>query len=115
MEELKEELQYIINKYGVNSIEAYDMSIRLSIEIDKVYNNATTIESYYNNSYKALTEYIQLSETNPTEVMWNRHAIKNRYLSSETMGYIDGEGFNKLCKKIRKKIKRKLKKELKKK
>lgn len=104
IEELKNKLEYTIKKYGINSIQAYNMSIMLSIEIDKKYNK-DTIQSYYSNSFNGLTEYIRENEMNPSEVRWNRYAIINDYLSSKTMGYIYGNGFNKLCKEIRKGLK----------
>ena len=101
---LKNELEYVIKKYGINSIEAYNTSTRLSIEIDKIY-NSRTVQSYYNDSINALIEYIRKNEFNPNEIKWNRYAVEKRYLSSETIGYIYGDGFNSLCKEIRKKLK----------
>lgn len=101
---LKSELGYIIKKYGINSIQAYNMSVRISIELDKK-NNKDTLQSYYNNSINALIEYIKINEINPSEVRWNNYATKRGYLSSQTMGYIYGDGFNKLCKEIRKELK----------
>lgn len=103
VEELKNRLEYTIKKHGLYSEEAYHMSTRLSIEIDNIYNN-NTIQSYYNDSFEALINYIKESEKNPSELRWNMYAIQNRYLSSQTIGYIYGNGFNKLCKKIRKEI-----------
>jgi len=101
---LKRVLKYVIKKYGVGSKEAYHVSFMLSIELDNLrYKN--TIQSYYNESIEALIKYMQVNEMNPSEVRWNHYAVKNGYLSSQTMGYIYGQGFNKLCKAIRKKIK----------
>lgn len=100
---LKDELEYTIKKHGINSVQAYNMSVRLSIELDNLYNKKT-IQSYYNHSFNALVKYIETNEINPNEVKWNRYAVENRYLSSETMGYIYGNGFNKLCKDIRKEL-----------
>lgn len=97
-------LKYVIKKYGINSIQAYNMSVMLAIETDKKYNNKT-IQSYYNNSFNALVKYIKVNEINPSENRWNKYAIKNNYLSSQSMGYIYGNGFNKLCKEIRKELK----------
>lgn len=104
IDELKMRLKYIIDKYGTNSIEAHNISVMLAIEIDKKY-NGNTLQSYYNNSFNALIEYIKLNECNPSETKWNRYAVKNNYLSSQTMGYIYGNGFNRLCKEIRKELK----------
>lgn len=105
--ELKKKLEYVIKEYGINSTEAYNVSTRIAIEIDKIYNK-NTVQSYYNESLDALTNYIKENEINPSEVRWNKYAVENRYLSSETMGYIYGEGFNKLCKELRKELKEKI-------
>lgn len=101
---LKEKLKDAIKQYGIESLEAYHISLMLSIEIDKIYHK-NTIQSYYNDSFEALIKYIQINDINPSEVRWNHYAIKKGYLSSQTMGYIYGQGFNKLCKEIRKKLK----------
>lgn len=101
---LKEQLGYVIKKYGINSIQAYNMSVRISIELDKK-DKDDTIQSYYNDSLSALIKYIETNEVNPSEVRWNNYAVKNGHLSSQTMGYIYGNGFNKLCKEIRKELK----------
>lgn len=104
-DELKRKLEYAIKKYGINSIEAYNISMRVAIEIDRKY-NTNSIQSYYNNSFNALSKYIQINECNPSEPRWNKYAIKNNYLSSKTMGYIYGDGFNRLCKEIKKELKK---------
>ena len=108
MNKLKSRLQHAIQKYGINSEEAYYISFMLSIEIDNKYHN-NTIQSYYTNSMEALIEYMQMNEMNPSEARWNKYAVNNGYLSSQTMGYIYGQGFNKLCKEIRKKFKKNVK------
>lgn len=105
IDSLKNELEYVIQRYGINSIQAYNMAIRLSIEIDNKYNK-DTLQYYYNDSFNALTKYIKVNENNPSEIRWNKYAIENNYLSSQTIGYIYGEGFNKLCKEIRKELKK---------
>lgn len=67
--------------------------------------NSKQEQNYYNESIKSLIEYISNSETNPNEPTWNRYAVKNKLLSAESIGYIHGKGFNKLCKEIRKRLK----------
>ena len=57
----------------------------------------------YNITIEALEKYIKKTGKRPNEKIWNRYAIKNNYLSSETIGYICGIGFNKLCRNIIKK------------
>ena len=104
MDVLMDELKYIVEKYGINSKEAYNKSMQVAYEVEKKYAKGT-VASYYNESMYALIEYIKSNEKNPNEKTWNRIAVANRYLSSETIGYLHGEGFNKLCKTIRKNLK----------
>lgn len=59
---------------------------------------------YYQKSLHGLIEYMKKNEKNPSESVWNRFAIANRYLASKSMGYLSGTGFNRLCKNIRKKL-----------
>lgn len=59
---------------------------------------------FYEKSMKALTEYIEDNREMPTEKMWNRLAIAQDYLSSQTIGYLSGMKFPDLCKKIYKDI-----------
>ena len=72
----------------------------------KYANKEKSIEKdyYYEKSIKELTEYIRNNEKNPNERHWNRYALEKQCLSSETIGYLCGIGFNKLCRKIRKQI-----------
>lgn len=99
-----DELKYIVEKYGINSKEAYKKSMQIAFEVEKKYTKAT-VASYYNESIYALIEYIKRNEKNPNESTWNKIAVANKYLCSESIGYLYGEGFNKLCKEIRKKLK----------
>lgn len=103
MKLLKKEFKYIIKKYGINSKQAYDMSVILSSKIDRNYNKKT-VQSYYSYSIKKLMIYIIKNEKNPNQKIWNRYAVKNRCLSAQTISYIYGQPFNILCRKIRKRI-----------
>lgn len=104
-ERLMEELKNVIKKYGINSKEAYQKSMQIAYEIENKFTKVT-VSGYYNTSIYALTEYIKNNEKNPNEKSWNKMAVEDDYLSSETIGYLYGEGFNKLCKDIRKKLKK---------
>ena len=106
---LKKELEKNIKEYGLQSEETYNTSVRIAFELENIYKSKKTIPSYYNKSIDALIEYIKNNEINPSEKRWNKYAIKNGYLSSQTIGYLDGAGFNKLCKRIRKKIEKGMK------
>ena len=85
-----------------NSEMGKDMK-KNNIKLDTVYNVSNLA---YIQSKKALTAYILNHEINPSEKKWNKLAIQNNFLSSKTLGYIEGIGFNKLCKKIRKELKK---------
>lgn len=104
IENLNETLKEVIKKYGINSVEAYHISVMLAIQTQSLYNNKS-LQNYYNKSINALIEYLIINDTNPNEVKWNRYAVKNGYLCSETIGYMYGKGFHILCKSIRKKLK----------
>lgn len=104
MKMIKNELESVIKKYGINSTQAYNVSLRIAIELDNIYHK-NIIGSYYNESYYALNEYIKKYNNTPSEVKWNKYAIENQYLSSQTIGYIYGKGFNKLCKELKKELK----------
>lgn len=103
MKKLLEKTGYIIKKYGINSVETYNMCIILSIQNEKKYNKKA-LQNYYIDSLNKLIEYIKNNENNPNESIWNKYAIKYRCLSAESLGYMYGHGFNKLCRNIRKKI-----------
>lgn len=97
-------LKKVIRKYGINSVEAYQISVMLAIQTQSLYNNKS-LQNYYNKSINALIEYLSKNDSNPNEAKWNRYAVKNGYLSSKTIGYMYGKGFHILCKEIRKKLK----------
>jgi len=52
--------------------------------------NKYTVQLYYEKSIKELERYIKTSRMRPNEKAWNRYAVQNGYLSSETIGYICG-------------------------
>lgn len=69
-------------------------------------NNYNEMIVLYNITIEALKKYIKDNKKRPNEKEWNKYAIKNNYLCSESIGYICGIGFNKLCRQIIKKIKK---------
>mgnify|MGYP004601845161 CR=1 FL=1 len=78
-------------------------------KVKKAYYKKTTRKKqgkrgYYVESMNALIEYMKRNEKNPNEKQWNKYAIKNKYLSSKTIGYLSEIGFNKLCRNLRKQI-----------
>ena len=101
--DLMETLNYVIKKYGMNSVEAYNICIMMAIETQNLY-NSKSLQNYYNETISALVEYLKQNRTNPNEMNWNKYAVENNYLSSETISYIYGKGFHILCKEIRKRL-----------
>lgn len=81
------------NKVTKRKIESKELSNKEKIE-----------EKYYLESINALKEYMRKNEKNPNEQQWNKYAIKNKYLSSKTIGYLSEIGFNSFCRKLRKEI-----------
>lgn len=61
-------------------------------------------KKYYEKSMGALVQYMKDNEENPSEKRWNRYAISQKCLSSKTIGYLSGIGFNTLCRKLRKEL-----------
>ena len=88
---------------------------KIEYENEKAYNfeniiekekNKNQKENYYEKSIYSLIQYMKINEQNPSENKWDNIAVKNKYLSSKTMGYLSAIGFNKLCRKLRKAINR---------
>ncbi|MCI8361845.1 MAG: hypothetical protein HFJ41_01610 [Clostridia bacterium] len=102
-DKLKNELENTIKKYGIDYKKNYKICKMLSIENDKKYNNKS-LQNYYLHSIITLTEYMKANKENPSEIKWNRYAIKKGCLSSKTIGYMYEDGFNSLCRQIRKAI-----------
>lgn len=90
----KNRIEKIEKAYVVNDI----------IEKEEIHQLEETKKDYYEESIYALIEYMKNDEKNPNENRWNEIAISKKYLSSKTIGYISGMGFNTLCRKLRKQI-----------
>lgn len=69
-------------------------------------NNYNELIVMYHITIEALKKYIKEKKKRPNEKEWNKYAIQNNYLCSESIGYICDIGFNKLCRKIIKEIKK---------
>ena len=71
----------------------------------------TNYQEYYEKSMEELRKYICEKKEVPTEKIWNQYAIEKGYLTSQTIGYLEGMKFPDLCKKIYKELKPKRKKQ----
>lgn len=78
--------------------EAYD--------INDVIEEKEKKRNYYDETIYALIQYMKNNEKNPSEKRWDEVAIKEQCLSSKTIGYVSGIGFNKFCRNLRKQINR---------
>ncbi len=92
-----------IKKYEISYNKIYQISKILSIENEKKYNK-TALQNYYLDSIIELIEYMKINEKNPSENEWNKYIVGKKYLSSKSIGYMYGYGFNNLCRKLRKDI-----------
>ena len=104
----KEKLKNTIIKCGLESKETYHMSMRIGFELEYYFDRKKKIQTYYNKSLDGLIDYMKKDKTNPNENVWNHYALPKGYLSSKSIGYIYGDGFNTLCRRIRKGINNKL-------
>ena len=54
----------------------------------------------YDQSIHALQLYMNITKLIPSEKEWNRFAMGEKLLSSQSIQYFSQSGFNKLCRKI---------------
>lgn len=62
------------------------------------------MEEIYTISMEKLKEYIKEENCMPNEKAWNCFAVEKNLLSSRSISYLSGVGFNTLCRKIMKQI-----------
>ena len=53
----------------------------------------------YDQSIQALQLYMNITKLIPSEKEWNRFAMEEKLLSSQSIQYLSQSGFNKLCRK----------------
>ena len=54
----------------------------------------------YDQSIQALQLYMNITKLIPSEKEWNRFAMGEKLLSSQSIQYLSQSGFNKLCRKL---------------
>jgi len=54
----------------------------------------------YANSMEGLKEYLKKAKHIPSEKEWNRYAVEQDLLSAQTISFVSGMGFNKLCRNL---------------
>ena len=54
----------------------------------------------YNQSMQALQLYMNITRIIPSEKEWNRFAMEEKLISSQSIQYFSQSGFNKLCRKL---------------
>ena len=60
------------------------------------------MEEKYHKSIKALKMYMSITKLIPSEKEWNRFAVEEKLLSSQSIQYYIQIGFNKLCRNLMK-------------
>lgn len=63
------------------------------------------MEEKYNQSIKALQLYVKITRIIPSEKEWNKFAVEEKLLSSQSIQYFSQIGFNELCRNLIKKSK----------
>lgn len=58
----------------------------------------------YTNSLEGIKEYLRNEKRIPNEKEWNRYAVKQNLLSAQTVSYLAGIGFNKVCRNLYKEV-----------
>ena len=61
-------------------------------------------KNIYEESIIGLKKYLEEEKKVPNETKWNAQAIEFGYLSSKSIGFLSGHGFNKLCRNLIKQI-----------
>ena len=92
----------IISEYNSQNEKEYYMK-----NIVKQKKKIKQLNHCYEESINALVQYMKEHDTNPSEKCWNHYAIHKNFLSSKTIGYLSGMGFNTFCRKTRKQINKK--------
>ena len=54
----------------------------------------------YDQSIQALQLYMNITKLIPSEKEWNRFAMEEKLLSSQSIQYLSQSRFNKLCRKL---------------
>ena len=62
------------------------------------------MDEIYTISMEKLKEYLFKKNCMPSEKVWNRFAVEQNSLSSKTITYLSGIGFNKICRNMMKQI-----------
>lgn len=60
------------------------------------------MEEKYHQSIKTLKMYMSITKLIPSEKEWNRFAVGEKLLSSQSIQYYSQMGFNKFCRKLMK-------------
>ena len=89
---LRENLHDSIKKYGIDSKYTYKISVELDEKIVEYYENRS-MKILYQKSYKGFCEYKKRFGRKPSRKEWNRYAVENDYLCSESMKYIGNVKF----------------------
>lgn len=108
IKKVRKKLNDSIDRYGIESENTMEHSIKINALINEYYRSRETIRyphnsnmhKYYHKSYDALKSITEEFGEFPTIKNWNKHAKENNCLSSSSMQYISKLDWNKLRTKI---------------
>lgn len=87
LKRIKEKLDQTIEKYGLRSKEAYQMSLEVDVKIAQYY-AGHKMKIWYDASLERYKEYIEQNGKEPSVYEWNKIAKQENCLSNESMHYI---------------------------
>lgn len=102
LKRIRNKLDAIVEKYGLNSKETKKVSKRFDEVLNEYYKKEVQypkdsfIYLKYEESIKCLKEITRKKEKFPTIQEWNKYAKKNKLLSSESIKYISGVNWHRL-------------------
>lgn len=85
--EIRKKLHDSIKKYGIDSNYTYQISVELDKKIIEYYKNRS-MRMLFQKSCNGFYEYKETFGRKPSRKEWNRYAVQNDYLCSESMKYI---------------------------
>lgn len=97
LKNLKNKMYQYIEKYGLNSDKALEISQKVDIEINKYYSSNSCMKYYYEQSLYGINEYFKKRGDLPTISDWNNYANKNNLLSNISIEYISNTKFDTWC------------------
>ncbi|MBO5005364.1 MAG: aspartyl-phosphate phosphatase Spo0E family protein [Clostridia bacterium] len=105
IEKTRKVLHRNIEKYGLDSKEAREVSIQLDELINRFYgkDREETMQAEFKIAYEELKRYTREKEF-PNVQVWDKYAKENNLISSESLKFLSKMNWNKLRDKIKSEI-----------